>query len=164
MLGGAVGVVQRYWMSPVIVVGLVGTVVVSGVLADIDLRTFRLPNRIVGPFAAATLLWVIVLGIVEQDGGRLAFAIGAGLLWAMVLFVLNLGGLVGMGDVKLVVPLGMIAGWLGAEALVVSIVVSVASSGVVGLLLLLLTRNRERPAEVPYGPFLALGLLVGMLF
>ena len=94
----------------------------------------------------------------------MAFAIGAGLLWAMVLFVLNLGGLVGMGDVKLVVPLGMIAGWLGAEALVVSIVVSVASSGVVGLLLLLLTRNRERPAEVPYGPFLALGLLVGMLF
>ena len=140
----AAAVVWRHSSSPSRAIALASAVVVLGVLSEIDIRTFLLPNKIVGPFAVATFVWVVAVGVIEGDVGRAGVSVGVGVGWALVLLLLSARGHVGMGDVKLVVPVGMIAGWLGFEAVVISVVVSLASSGLIGLVLLIGTRSKER--------------------
>ena len=145
------------------VVGLVGAVVVLGVLAEIDVRTLLLPNRIVGPFAAATFIWLGVAAFRDGDVGRFVVAGIIGLLWALALAVGSSLGQIGMGDVKLVVPIGMIVGWLGVSAFVTAVVVTLTSSVLFGAGLWLRHRDTGRFSTLPYGPFLALGAVAGML-
>ncbi len=159
---GAVAVVLRHGDSPLTAVGLVGAVVVLGVLADIDFRTFRLPNNIVGPFAITTFGWLFVAALVAGEWQRLVAAVLIGVLWAGVLLVGSMVGHVGMGDVKLAFPIGMIVGWLGLNAFLVSLVVAVVSSGLVGLVVAVAVKKRSEWPEIPYGPFLALGAVAGM--
>lgn len=160
---GVGAVSYRHWSSPISVVGLVGAVIVLGVLADIDVRTLLLPNRIVGPFAAATFIWLGVAAFTDGDVGRFVAAGFIGLLWALALAVGSSLGQIGMGDVKLVFPIGMIVGWLGMSALVTAVVVTLASSVLVGVGLWFRHRGTDLFSTLPYGPFLALGAVAGMI-
>lgn len=150
------------WRSrPVVAAVLAAFALVLGVLSQVDLRERRLPNRIVGPLAAATTAWVVGYGLVDGDGRRVGWAVVAGVVGSLALLLLSLAGPLGMGDIKLAFPIGMLAGWLGADAVRATIGVTAISGALVAGALLVAGRGRRH--TLPYGPFMALGSLAGIL-
>ena len=131
----------------------------SGVLlAVVDLRHRRLPNRVVLPaiVAGAGLLLVAAAG----EWAWLALlraTVGAGLLFAgyLVLALISPRGL-GMGDVKLAALLGLHLGWLGWAAVVVGAVAGFLVQAVLALALLAGGRIGLR-GELPFGPAMLAG-------
>jgi leader peptidase (prepilin peptidase)/N-methyltransferase len=119
--------------------------------AVIDLESRIIPNLITGPAAAMA----IVLGTVLDPAGephRLAWAVGAG-GFLLVTALISPAGM-GMGDVKLLVVLGLCLGSLGAVALFAALIAQVAAAGVLAV------RHGVRAARkttVPFGPYLAGG-------
>ncbi len=133
-------------------------------LALTDLREHRLPNRIVYPWAGASLLILLLTGLLLGEGGAVLRALAAGLLWGSVFLGIRLlhPPSLGMGDVKLVFVLGLYTGFLGWEVLGAAVVLSFVAGGLVSLGLLL-TRRASRSTRVPFGPFLLLGTGLALL-
>ncbi|WP_322409343.1 A24 family peptidase [Microbacterium invictum] len=139
--------------------------VVSIVLAVIDLRHHRLPNRIVLPsygIGGALLLGAVLAGAPPAALGR-ALA-GMVLLFGfyLLLRVLSSRGL-GGGDVKLAGVLGLYLGWLGWEVLAVGAVAGFVVGGVTGVVLVL-SRRADRRTRIAFGPAMLIGawLVIGV--
>ena len=131
-------------------------------VAFIDARHRVIPNRIV--FPSLILFAAAVVGVALAAGGLSLATAGLGLLaYAGVLFVIALlfpGGM-GMGDVKLAAVLGLYLGRSVGPAMLVALL----SGAVVGAVIIARKGAREgRKTAVPFGPFLALGGLVGLFF
>lgn len=126
-------------------------------IALIDLDHRIIPNRLTLPAA----ILAIVLGTALDPGGEVERLI-AGAAAALVLglpALLRPSGM-GMGDAKLVGVLGL---FLGA-AVVPAFFVAFATGTVVGIVIIArkgMAQGRKTP--VPFGPFLALGAIVGVL-
>ena len=134
------------------------------VLALIDLREHRLPNRIIYPWALFTLALLPLLGLLLGDGSAVLRAVAAGLTWALVFLGIRLvhPPSLGMGDVKLVLILGVYTGFLGWPVLGAAVVLSCLSGGLVSAALLI-TRRATRHTAIPFGPFLLLGTGLALL-
>ena len=65
----------------------------------------------------------------------------------------------GMGDVKLVAVMGLFLG----RALIPALAVAVLAGAIVGLVTMLRHGSEARKHAIPFGPFLALGGVVGLL-
>jgi leader peptidase (prepilin peptidase)/N-methyltransferase len=126
---------------------------VAVTITDLDRRV--IPNRVlaIAAVAGAAVAAVSDPGSLSE---RAVAAAGAGgfLLVAALVYP---GGL-GMGDVKLGAVMGIYLGRAVAVALLVAFVVG----GLVGLALLLRHGSAARKREIPFGPFLALGGVVGL--
>lgn len=133
-------------------------------LSLIDLEHKILPNRIVYPSVLAA---IPLLGIVAAVGPGLdawVRALLGGLAGAGGFFVVALispAGM-GMGDVKLAGLIGLFMGYLGWGRLVLSFFAAFALGAVVGSALMVLGRAGRKTA-IPFGPFMALGAMVGAL-
>ena len=140
--------------------------VVGVVLAVLDLRTRRLPNRIVLP---SIVIEVVLLAVATAIRGRwysLGRATIAGALFAIFLTALSVvyrhrGG-VGGGDIKTAMLIGIALGWLGWSVLLVGVLVAFLAQLIVGQGLLALGRL-QRGASVPMGPFLFAGAVIAIL-
>lgn len=135
--------------------GLVFVSVLAAItLTDLERRV--IPNAIL--IAGAVLGLAIVAA---TDPGslpeRLAAAAGAG--GFLLLFALVYPRGMGMGDVKLAALMGLFLGASVVPALFVGIVLG----AVVGFGLMLRHGSEARKHAVPFGPFLAVGGLVGLL-
>jgi leader peptidase (prepilin peptidase) / N-methyltransferase len=125
--------------------------------AETDLEHRIIPNRLMATSAvAAVVLWAIV------DPGRLpenliAGAAAGGLLLAAAL-AYPAG--MGMGDVKLAGVMGLYLGASVAPALFVGF----AAGAVLGIAIVAACGMSARKQGVPFGPFLALGGIVGLLY
>lgn len=151
----AVGYVHR--ASPLTAALLVAMTLALGLLSFIDVAEQRLPNKITLPMGAASIVIVLIAGVVESKIGSAFGAIGIGLLFAVVL----LFGRFGMGDVKLALPIGTVAGWFGYSAVMTTVLAASVSGAVVALALLAI--HRRRSLTFGFGPFLAIGSVAGML-
>ncbi|WJL95362.1 A24 family peptidase [Microbacterium sp. ET2] len=138
--------------------------VISVVLAVIDVRHHRLPNRIVLPsygVGGAFLLGAVLFGAP-------VIALGRALIGMIVLFCfyLLLRGLsrrgLGGGDVKLAGVLGLYLGWLGWEALAIGALAGFVVGGATGVLLIL-ARRADRRTPIAFGPAMLIGawLVIG---
>ena len=130
---------------------------VFAVLALIDVETRRIPNAIVLPalaLAACTSWAWPERGAAEGLAGA---AVGLGVMAPA--YALSRGGL-GGGDVKMAALVGAAAGYPGALA---ALLVATASAAVAAAVLLV-SRPEGRRATMPYGPFLALGGLAGLMW
>ena len=136
-------------------------ILVSAWLAAIDFREHRLPNRIVGPLAAAVVIGLLVAGLVEDDLGRSGRALWLGVATAAILLGANLVGGLGMGDVKYGFPMAATLGWYGWDTLFIGLLVTTIGGAVAAVVLLIQRRQREQ--ELAYGPYMALGLTVGLI-
>ena len=137
-------------------------------LSLIDLDHKLLPDNMTLP-----LMWLgLLLALIEINGAPLftelrASVIGAAAgylsLWSVFQLFRLLTGKEGMGygDFKLLAALGA---WLGWQVLPLIVVLSAAVGSVVGIGLIV-TGQRSRQAEIPFGPYLAgagwLALLYG---
>jgi leader peptidase (prepilin peptidase)/N-methyltransferase len=129
--------------------------VVLVVLSAIDLEHRIVPNRIVLPAAAIVLVSQTAL---HPSPEWTLGALGASgfLLVAALAYPAGMG----MGDVKLAAVLGL---YLGA-AVVPALLVALAAGTVAGAAIVARRGVREgRKAAIPFGPFLALGGVVGLV-
>ncbi|WP_203138210.1 prepilin peptidase [Microbacterium sp. JZ31] len=133
-------------------------------LAAIDLDTHRLPNALVYPLLVTGALLLGLAALIEGDGAA-ALRAGAGAIalcavYLAIVFV-KPGGM-GLGDVKLALPLGLFLGWTGWGALAVGFIAAFALGAVIGLVLIL-TRRIERRGGIPFGPWMIAGAWIGIL-
>ncbi|MFI8825947.1 prepilin peptidase [Streptomyces sp. NPDC053431] len=133
-------------------------------LACVDVRVHRLPDRLTLPLAAVLPLLLAVAAALPYAAGSWihsllgAAALGGGYL---VLFLLHPNGM-GFGDVKLAVPLGAALGWYGWGVLFLGAFAGFLLGALYGLGLLL-TRRARRGTAIPFGPFMIVGALLGLL-
>lgn len=164
-VAGAVGVLIGHWSAavggPALAVFLAVVVLVSAWLAVVDFREHRLPNRIVGPLAVAVAAVLLLTGLAEDDLGRTGRAVGLGLMVSAFLLLANIIGGLGMGDVKYGFPMAATVGWFGWDALSVTIVITTLAGAVAAGAMLLAGRGRSY--RLSYGPYMALGLVGGLL-
>lgn len=139
-----------------IVLGLVLVAVLVPV-ALIDLEEQIIPNRITLPAAVAAVAIGLLMAPSEVPEQLIAGAAAGGFL---LVFVLAYPRGMGMGDVKLAAVLGLYLGRSVAPAMLIAL----ASGTVVGIVVMMRVGVAEgRKTAVPFGPFLALGGLVGLL-
>jgi leader peptidase (prepilin peptidase)/N-methyltransferase len=134
-------------------------------VSAIDLEHYIIPNRIVYPtlFVAVPLLSAAAL--LDGEPRRLRdAAIGAAAAW-LALFVVHVIQPKGMGfgDVRLSAVLGLYLGYIDLTLVLLGMLLGFLLGAVVGLLLVA-TRLRSRKDPVPFGPFLAAGALLAILF
>ncbi len=131
------------------------TVLMTITLTDLDLRV--IPNAIVLP---AALLVIAVVAVADPDDlaeRAIAAAIAGGFLFVVALAYPR--GM-GMGDVKLVAMMGLYLGRAIAPALLIGLMAGAA----VGLFLIARFGAEARKRAIPFGPFLALGGVLGLWF
>jgi leader peptidase (prepilin peptidase)/N-methyltransferase len=138
-----------------IVLGLAfATMLLAITLTDLERRI--IPNKILLVGAIAGL----VIGAATDPGSLLeraiAVAAAGGLLFAIALAYPR--GM-GMGDVKLAAVMGLYLGRSVAPALLIAF----AAGALFGLALIALRGAAARKQVVPFGPFLALGGMAGLL-
>ena len=122
----------------------------------IDLDHRIIPNRIVGPSAVVALV-ILALTDVDALPDHLIAAVAAGGFFLLAALAYPRG--MGMGDVKLAALLGLYLGSSVAPALLAAML----SGTLVGGAIIARKGVAEgRKTAVPFGPFLALGALVGL--
>jgi leader peptidase (prepilin peptidase) / N-methyltransferase len=130
---------------------------VLALLSAIDVERRLLPNRIVLPATAAVL--VAQTAFFPDRALEWALAsVGAALVLFLPLLVYPAG--MGMGDVKLALLLGAALG----KGVVAGLALGALSAMPVALYVLLRGGSQARKAVLPFGPFLALGAAVVLLF
>ncbi len=124
-------------------------------LAFIDLDTQLLPDAITLPLLWAGLLLNLAGTLAPLPSAVLGAAAGYGVLWLVYQAFRLLTGKEGMGygDFKLLALLGA---WLGWQALPAIVLLSSLAGAAVGLTLIAL-RARDRGTPIPFGPYLAAG-------
>ncbi|MEN3534051.1 A24 family peptidase [Microbispora sp. ZYX-F-249] len=133
-------------------------VLTGAALAEIDRRTWRLPDAI-------TLPSYPILLVLLAPSGRLLPAVASGCalgaVYAVLWFARPTG--LGLGDVKLAGLIGLLTGALGVQA---TIAAGMAGQvfGALYAVGLLLARRATRTTEFPFGPFMLAGTLVALAF
>lgn len=137
---------------------LVGALVT---LAWIDARTCLLPDLITLPLTWAGLLVNTMQMYASPVEAILGAALGYLFLWGLFHVFRWVTGREGMGygDFKLLAALGA---WLGVNALPLILLVAALAGVVVGMVLIL-TGRMKRNQPQPFGPYLALAGIVGLL-
>src|SRR5215218_3276000 len=125
-------------------------------LAGIDLDHKLLPNKIVYPLAA----WGVVAVLIAERNDLLEHLVaGAGAFLFLFAAVLAYPRGMGMGDVKLAGAMGL---YLGV-AVIPALLVAFLSGSVVGIAIIAREGAAARKKAVPFGIFLAIGGIVGVL-
>ena len=128
---------------------------VVGLATDLDQRL--LPNELTLPVVPVALLFALS-GRNPLVGGDWILAVAAAVLIPAILYLPSIpfgAGAFGLGDVKLLVGVGLM---VGGERAIGGVLVGLLVAGVV-LAALLLTRRISRRSYVPFGPFLIFGAL-----
>lgn len=131
------------------------TLLVPIALIDLDHRL--IPNKLTG----AGVVLALGLGAALDPSGmpeRLIAAFAAG--GPLILLAFAMPGGMGMGDGKLVFMLGL---FLGAHVAVALMTALVVGSVVGGLIVARVGVAAGRKTKVPFGPFLAVGGVIGIL-
>jgi leader peptidase (prepilin peptidase) / N-methyltransferase len=125
-------------------------------LAAIDFDHKLLPNKIVYPLAAYGLIATL---LVDRDDLVENLIAGAGAFAFLLAAVIAYPRGMGMGDVKLGGAMGLFLGL----SIVPALLVAFLSGTLVGIVILAREGAEGRKKAVPFGVFLALGGIVGIL-
>ena len=126
-------------------------------VAGIDLEHRIIPNKVLLPSAVFAVATAIALR--PDDLMELGIA-GAAAFMAFLLAALAYPAGMGMGDVKLAGVMGLFLG----TAVIPSLFIAFLSGTIVGVAVIAKHGADGRKKGVPFGPFLAFGGLVGLLF
>lgn len=134
------------------------------VVAVIDARTRKIPNRLTYPLIPALAVLVVAAALVEGEPGVAVRALAGGLVAFLALLALALVSPrgMGLGDVKLAAFVGLGLGYLGWGHVLLGLVGAFLLGGVVALVLVA-TRLRRRSDALPFGPYLAAAALVALV-
>lgn len=130
------------------------TMLVAITLTDLERRI--IPNKILIAGAVICILIAIPADTGSLPERAIAALAAGGLLFAVVL--ISPRGM-GLGDVKLAATMGLFLG----RAVAPAILAALLFGSVVGLAMMARHGTAARKMAIPFGPFLALGGVVGML-
>jgi leader peptidase (prepilin peptidase)/N-methyltransferase len=132
-------------------------------LALIDLDVQRLPDVLTLPsYPVLVALFAIAAGVDARGGDFVRALLGMVVVfafYAVVRFAYPAG--MGLGDVKLSGIVGLALGWLGWGPLVVGAFAAFLVGATVSIGLVLL-RDGGRKTRVPFGPFMLIGVAIGV--
>lgn len=144
------------WSDPTeLALGLVFvTMLVAVTLTDLEQRI--IPNKVL---LVASVLAVAIAAVGDPSSlpVRLIAAAGAG--GALFLAALAYPGGMGLGDVKLAAAMGLFLG----RNVIPALFVALLAGSLAGLLIIARHGAGARKRAIPFGPFLALGALAGLL-
>ncbi|HXX91690.1 MAG TPA: A24 family peptidase [Acidimicrobiales bacterium] len=134
-------------------------------ISAVDLEHMRIPNRILYPTLLSTAVLLTVASAVDDRWGSLARGAIAGAAGFGAFFVVHLVVPKGMGfgDVRLAGLVGLGAGWLGLGHGFVAFATAFLLGAFIGLGVMIATGG-GRKTKIPFGPFLAAGALVAVLW
>lgn len=156
-LAGLLGVLAWLALGPVVAaIPALYVAAVAPELTRVDIAEHRLPNRVVVPGLAIGLL--AAAGSWATTGEPPVVALVAGVAYGGALFLLALGGGMGMGDVKLAAVLGLASPT--ATIALASPVVAFLAGGVAALVVMI---RHGRGSRIPFGPFLLLGYAAALV-
>jgi leader peptidase (prepilin peptidase)/N-methyltransferase len=125
-------------------------------VAVIDLEHRIIPNRLLAPFAVAAVV-ILALADPSELPEHLIAGAAAGAFFLLAALAYPRG--MGMGDVKLAAVMGLYLGRSVAPALLAALILGT----VVGIVVMArVGAAAGRKTAVPFGPFMALGGLVGL--
>lgn len=133
-------------------------------LALIDLDLQRLPDVLTLPSYVVGLVLLGIASGVHHDGWSLIRAlIGMAVLFGFYFTVAVIAPRgMGFGDVKLAGVIGLYLAWLGWGQLAVGAFAAFAVGALVGIGLILFAGG-GRKTKVPFGPFMLVGALIGIV-
>jgi len=134
-------------------------------ISAIDLEHFIIPNRIVYPVGIASVILLAGAAALEHDFssfGRALLGAAGAFLFFFILHLVAPGGM-GFGDVRLSFVLGLFLGWLGGLYVFGGLFLGFLLGAVIGTVLIAVGR-RGRKQHIPFGPFLAAGTMIFVLF
>lgn len=134
-------------------------------ISAIDLELYIIPNRIVYPTLVGGAVLLVIAAIVGHDLGAVKDAALGGFGAWVVLLIIHLISPRGMGfgDVRLSAVIGMFLGWIDLGHVPLALFLGFLLATLVSLPLLAL-RRKGRKDPVPFGPFLAAGAVLAVLF
>jgi leader peptidase (prepilin peptidase)/N-methyltransferase len=127
------------------------------IVSCIDLEHKIVPDVITLPGILAGLFASLFFTSVGFINAIVGVCLGGGLFFLIA--ILSRGGM-GGGDIKLVAMIGAFLGW---QAVLVTIFLGALSGALVGISLMML-KKKGRKDPVPFGPFLAIGALMTMVW
>ncbi|MFF2273465.1 prepilin peptidase [Agromyces sp. NPDC058136] len=148
------------WVLP----ALLAFAACATVLSIVDLVEKRLPNAVVFPALGAVAVLLVPATWATGSWMSLVWALVGSAAMFAVYFVLALisPSSMGMGDVKLALVIGMLAGWFGLTAWLVALLAAFVIGGVLAIIALILKRVTMR-GSIPFGPSMLAGALVAVL-
>ena len=128
----------------------------------IDFRHMIIPDEISLSMVALTPVIIYMHPELNWFSGLLGAIIGGGVIYliAWVYYLLRKREGIGMGDAKLLAAIG---GWLGYQAIVPTLFYGSVVGTLTSVIYLGVSRRFSFRAEIPFGPFLALGALFHLL-
>lgn len=125
------------------------------IITFIDFDTMIINNRFHIIIAALGIITLLLRyqSLIDAIGGIFIVSIPLGLI---AYFTGGIGG----GDVKLMASAGL---YLGTTNILVAFFIGVLSGGLYAIYLLIF-KNKQRQAEMPFGPFLCLGIFIASLY
>jgi leader peptidase (prepilin peptidase)/N-methyltransferase len=153
LLLGTSWALPAYWCAAAVAITLT--------LTDLDVR--RIPDRILMPGAAVTLVLLGAGAFADGEPMALLRAVGGGAAYFAVLLAVALAarGGFGFGDVKLGLLLGMVLAYRSWGVLAVGVFGAFAVGGLVALALLAARRAKRKDA-IPFGPSMVAGAALAL--
>ena len=137
--------------------------VAASLLIVIDLSEWRLPDVIVLPLYAVLAIGLTIAAWIDQSWPALLSAgIGAAVMFVLFFVMAAFARDLGFGDVKLAGVVGGFLGWFGLAESVAGFFFAWALMALVSVVLLILRRINTK-ASLPFGPYLIVGAVIGVL-
>jgi leader peptidase (prepilin peptidase) / N-methyltransferase len=166
------GVAWVWWESPLLLATFLAFAWSMVVATAIDLEHRIIPNRLTYRLPFVLLVPLVVHALWTADDGWpdlrraliAAVAIPLGMFLLSELFRLLRGQVgMGMGDVKLATSIGLVVGYVGGFQLVAFAYGTIISAVVIAFSLIALGRAKLA-SRIPFGPYLAIGAMLPILF
>lgn len=126
-----------------------------------DIKTYRIPDR----YIIIGSIWAIVFNVIGRGIGIIeglyGAIVGAAVILAISYFSLWIFKKPGMGggDVKLMAMTGLFIGW---RLTLLSILLAIYIAGLTSIILLIV-KKIDRDDYLPFGPYLAIGIVLSIL-
>ena len=134
-------------------------------ISAIDIEHMRIPSAVVYATAVlgAPLLVLASAGTHDWSALESAAIGGAGAFATFFALFYAVPKGIGFGDVRFAGLCGGFLGWLGYREVVAGFLISFVVAGVPAALLLAMHKVKRQP-KIPFGPFLAAGTVIAVLF
>lgn len=160
---GAALIAWRIGLDPMLPALLV-LMAAAVALSIVDLTEHRLPNAIIGPTTLVVAALLVLAAGLAQDWQRVVWALAgaAGMSGFYLAVALISPRAMGMGDVKLALPLGAVLGWYGLGMWTAGLIGGFAVGGLVAIGGLV-TRRIRLKGSIPFGPSMLAGAFLAIL-